>query len=175
MDPHLSNELARVGRGPFDILILEGFAGNKSAEEVAELTGGVLTPAQCLARLTKLVRSKDVLESKDRLSLLLEDAYYLRNRLRQQMDDREYIDKDSAAIWLKTLEMIIGRVEAANAGLSDQMLKFNEIRAQEFIESLTTIVVMLMGELAQRHPEIEAGEVNEIVLEAIPNAIPEVK
>lgn len=164
-----------VGRGPFDRVIIEGFASNLSAEEVAERTGGVLSPAQCLARLTKLIRSKDVLENRDRMSLLLEDAYYLRNRLRQQMDDREYIDKDSAAIWLKTLEVIVNRVEAANAGLSDQMLKFNEIRAQEFIESLTTIVVMLMGELSQRHPEIDAGEVNEIVLEAIPNAIPEVK
>lgn len=171
----MSKQVAAVGRGPFDRIIIESFASNMSAEEVAAETGNILSPAQCLNRLTQLVRAKDVLESKDRLALLLEDAYWLRAKLRKQMEESSYIDEKQATTWLKTLGVIVDRVEAANLGLGEAMLKFNELRAQEFFESLTGIIDKLLGILAEKHPEIEAEEVNMIVLEAIPAAIPEVK
>jgi hypothetical protein len=169
----MSKSAAVIGRGPFDQVIIDGFGDNKSAEEVAALTNGILTPAQCLSRLQKLIKSKDVLDSKDKLALLLEDAYWLRGKLRTQMEDREYIKPDEAKVWLVTLEAIIKRIETANAGLGDIMLKFNAQRAAEFTHALTFIGTAIAQEMSKRY-EIEQGDVDMIILEAIPDAIPEV-
>jgi hypothetical protein len=165
-----------IGTGPFDKIIIEGFAAYKSAEQVAEDTSGVFTPAQCLARLNQLVRSTDVLDAKMRLNLLLQDTYWVRNKLRKQMEEPNYfLTKDDATILLKTTDAIVTQIEKANIGLNEAMLRFNEVRAAEFIEALGFITAKMMEILADRHPEIEMADLNMVVLEAIPDAIPDVQ
>lgn len=173
----MSKQVANIGTGPFDRALVDLFARNLSPEEVSasEPINGILTPAQCLSRIKKIIGSKDALDHADRLALLLDDAYWLRNKLKKQMDKVDFIAPDQAAAWMKTLGMIVDRVEAANLGMSEQMLRFNEKRADEFIQSLTAIVTTLLQILGDRHPEIEQAEVTEIVLEAIPSAIPAVE
>ena len=168
---------AIIGRGPFDAAIIEGFSRGLSAEEVSlnDPIRGVLTPAQCLSRLTKLIKSKDVLDAEDKLALLLEDIYWLRNKLRDQMDKTDFIDEKQASVYIKTLELAAKRIETANLGMSDAMLKFNELRAQEFVAALTHIVGVMFRLIGEKHPEIETDDMNTIVLEAIPESIPEVK
>ena len=168
------NTPAVVGRGPFDQILIDGFSGNASAEEVSELTGGVLTPVQCLARVTKLIRSRDVLDAADRLNLLLDDVYWLRNKLKEQMEKSGYIDEKQAGIYLKTIESLVKRIETVNAGLGEAMLRFNELRATEFVEALTIIIDRLFSLLEEKHPEYEITDMSTIVLEAIPESIPRV-
>lgn len=170
----MSKSVAVVGRGPFDQVIIDGFASNKSAEDVSALTNGVLTPAQCLSRLHKLIKSKDVLDAKDKLALTLEDVYWLRNKLHDQMKKSDWVKPDEAKTWLATIEAIVKRIETASNGLGEVMLKFNEIRAQEMTEALVFIGSQIAAAIGQRF-EVEEGEVDMIVLEAIPDAIPEVQ
>lgn len=171
------NAPAVIGRGPFDQAIVEGFSRGLSAEEVSlnDPIRGVLTPAQCLSRLTKLIKSKDVLDAKDKLALLLEDIYWLRNKLRDQMDKMDVIDEKQASVYIKTLEAASKRIETANLGMSEAMLRFNELRAQEFVAALTHIVGVMFKVIEEKYPEIESDDMNMIVLESIPESIPEVK
>ena len=165
--------VAKIGKSPFDAEIIRLFAEHKSAEEVADIINvPSLTPAKCLQRLTQLVRSKDALEVSDQLGLLLEDNYYLRNRLRQQMDDSQWIDKDAAASWLKTTEAIVKRIETVNIGANEAMMRFNALRAAEFVDALTYITKIAVEALEAKHPEIEAADIQMIVLDSIPEAIP---
>lgn len=171
----MAKELDKIGHGPFDAVIVEGFAANKSAEEVSIMPpiNGLLTPAQCLARVTQLVKSKDVLDVRDRLALALDDAYWLRSKLKKQMTDAEFIDAQQATVFLKTLDAITARIERAQLGLTEQLLRFNERRAHEMVEALNYIMAQVLESLDQRG--IEKAELDEIVLEAIPNSIPEVE
>jgi len=170
----MANTPAVFGRGPFDSKITEGFASGLSAEEVSDSINNVLSPEQCLSRVTKLIRSRDVLDNKDRLALLLEDAYWLRAKLKKQMEEAGYIGKDTAKTWLDTLEHIVTRIEKAQLGMGDALLRFNEVRAQEFFHALTLIGGALADALSERHG-IDSTEVDEIILEAIPEAIPEIQ
>ena len=170
----MSKSVAVFGRGPFDQVIMDGFAENKSAEEVAAMTNGVLTPAQCLSRLGKLVKSKDVLDAKDKLALTLEDVYWLRSKLRAQMDKSDWIKPDEAKTWLATIDTIVKRIETANLGLGEAMLKFNEVRAQEMSHALVYIGTQIAAALSEKY-EVDSSDVDMIVLEAIPDALPEVQ
>ena len=171
-----NNSPAVFGKGPFDQAIVDGFSKNWSMEEVSANApiNGILTPAQCLSRLTRLVKSKDVLDANDKLALLLEDVYWLRNKLRDQMEKTVVIDEKQAAVYLRTIESLVKRVETVNLGMGEAMLRFNELRATEFVEALTFIVGKFVSILEERHPELEVIEVQEVVLEAIPDAIPKV-
>lgn len=170
---------ATIGKTPFDSAIIEGFSRRWSAEEVSmnPPISGSLTPAQCLSRLQKLIASHDVLDAKDSLSLLLEDVYFLRNKLRDQMEDASYIDKDTAAAWLKTIEAAATRIDKANIGLNDAMLRFTEVRAREFVEALNYVYAKFIDEVSSRYPEIQesSDELRVLVLDAIPDSLPEVK
>lgn len=170
----MSKSVAVFGRGPFDQVIMDGFAENKSAEEVAALTNGVLTPAQCLSRLGKLIKSKDVLDAKDKLALTLEDVYWLRSKLKTQMEKADWVKPDEAKAWLATIESIVKRIETASNGLGDAMLRFNEVRAQEMTQALVYIGTQIAINMSERF-EVEQGDIDMIVLEAIPDAIPEVQ
>lgn len=168
---------AVIGRGPFDYAIVNGFSRGWSAEEVStnDPIRGTLTPTQCLSRLTQLIKSKDVLDAKDRLALLLEDIYWIRNKFRDQMEKMEVLDEKQVGAYIKILEAAAKRIETANVGMNEAMLKFNEVRAGEFVAALTHIVGVMFTLLTEKHPEIDTSEVNTIVLEAIPESIPEVR
>lgn len=171
----MAKTVAVLGRGPFDAAIVEGFSSNKSAEEVSDSIGGTLTPAQCLARLTKLIQSKDVLDASDKVALLLEDVYYLRAKLKKQMEESDYITKDAATMWLKTIEVAVARVESVNVGMSDALMRFNQVRANEFVASLTYIIDHLLTMLQEQNPDFTRAEIDEKILLVIPESIPEVK
>lgn len=168
-------DLTKIGTGPFDEAIVRGFSERRSAEEISnsEPINGLLTPAQCLARLNQLIKSKDVLDVRDALSLALDDVYWLRTRLRKQLDESDWIAHDQANVYLKTIDAITGRLEKVQAGMSDHMLRFNQRRAEEMIQALGYIMSQVTTGLEQLG--IDRAEIDEIVLEAIPESIPEVE
>lgn len=170
---------AQIGRSPYDDAIIAGFSNRMSAEEVSASKPilGALSPAQCLLRLQQLIASKDILDAKDTLALLLEDIYFLRGKLRKQMDEQDYVDKDLATTWLKTIDAAATRVDKANIGLNDAMMRFTEVRAREFVEALGFIFGRFIDAAQERVPEVGeySDELRTIVLDAIPESLPEVQ
>jgi hypothetical protein len=166
-----------IGYSPFDRAIIEGFSANKSAEEIARSApiNGTLTPAQCLNRLTQLVESKDVLDVYQKKMLILDNTYQLSARLKKQMDDMEFIDKDNGAMFLRTQKELMDMVERVKGEADAELMAFNQRRADEFTAALAYIFDALLERLAQKYPEIEVAEAQELVLEVIPASLPEVK
>lgn len=166
-----------IGYSPFDRAIIEGFSANKSAEEISRSApiNGTLTPAQCLNRVAQLVESKDVLDVYQKKMLILDNTYQLSARLKKQMDDMDFIDKDNGAMFLKTQKELLDMVERVKGEADDQLMAFNQRRADEFTAALAYIFDALLDRLAEKYPEIEVAEAQELVLEVIPASLPEVQ
>lgn len=166
-----------IGRGPFDGAIIAGFANNLSAEEVSSNppVNGALTPEQCLLRKTQLISAKgDAMDAQEKLALLLEDIYYLRGKLRGQMDKADYIDKDSAAVWLKTIDAAINRVDKVNVGLEDAVVRMQEMHARVMAQAIHVGFEKAIMELQKRY-EIPREEAYLVLSEALPLAIESVE
>ena len=163
--------LAVVGKGPFDAALIEGFSAGRSAETVSEAIGGVLKPVECLARIKELVSALDPLDVPDQLSLLLQDNYYIRNRLKRQFDDKEFLDKDDVGSWLKINEAIVKRIESQSEAFSDKMMQVHEIHARVMVQAIRVSFKAALLELQQRYPEITEQEAYEVLEQAMPVAI----
>lgn len=169
--------VANVGHGPFDRAILAGFSANQSAEEVSAShpINGTLSPAQVLDRLYKLLESKDILDVQQKRALIVDNAYELAAKLRKQIDGMEFIPHEQAGMYLKTLKELMLMLDSANAQIEEAMLKFNARRAQELTQALIYIFTSMMKELTREYPEIDTVKAQEIVMLAIPEAMPEVQ
>jgi hypothetical protein len=172
-----SKQPAVIGYSPFDRAIISGFSANKSAEEVSRTApiNGTLTPAQCLNRLTQLLDSKDVLDVYQKKMLIIENVYALSTRLRQQLDKMDFIDKDNGAMFLKTQKELMEMIERVKGDATEQLMAFNQKRADEFTNALGYIFDAVLERLVEKHPDIIVEEAQEIVLEAIPASLPEVR
>jgi hypothetical protein len=168
---------AVIGHSPFDTAIMEGFSANKSAEEISTAApiNGVLTPAQCLNRLNQLIQSKDVLDVHQKKMLILDNTYELSNRLKKQMDKLDFIDKDNGAMFLKVQKELLSMVEDIKGDANEKLMAFNQRRADEFTNALVYIFDKLMDRMLEKYPDLAVDEAQEIVLEVIPDALPEVK
>lgn len=171
------NVPAVIGHSPFDRAILEGFSANKNAEQVSRDApiNGTLTPAQCLNRLAQLVESKDVLDAYQKKMLILDNVYEFSARLKRQVDKLDFIDKDNGKMFLDTQRELLAMVEKIKDNANEQLMAFNQKRADEFTAALVYIFDNLMKRLAEKHPELEIEEAEEIVLEVLPASLPEVR
>lgn len=149
----MSSGVEKLGRGPFDKAILAGFAAHKSAEEVSasEPIFGALSPVQCLDRLNKLIASKDILDAAMLAKLNLEDAYFLRNKLRAQMEKTDYIDKDSAGAYIKSIDAVQTRIERSTKGFEDQMIRMQEMHARIMAKAIEVAFQQAATELSQQY------------------------
>lgn len=170
------NTPAIIGYGPFDKALIQGFAANKSAEEVSRMEpiNGTLSPAQCLDRLNKLLASKDVLDVQQKRALLVDNAYDLLAKLKKQIETSDYIAPDVANSYMKTVKDLMDMLDRSNAQIEEAMLKFTQRRAMEFTAALTYIFDAALAALVQRHPELSVEEAQEVIYEAIPESLPEV-
>lgn len=164
--------MEKLGRGPFDKAILEGFASHKSADEVSASAPifGTLSPAECLDRLNKLVASKDILDAAMLAKLNLEDAYFLRNKLRAQMEKTDYIDKDTAQTFIKSIDAVQGRIEKSTKGFEDQMIRMQEMHARIMAQAIEVAFQQAATQLSQRF-DIPLESSFEILEDALPLAV----
>lgn len=161
-------EIQKFGRGPFDRAIIEGFSQHKSAVEVSESEpiSGTLSPEQCLDRLHKIIASRDILDAAMLSKLNLEDAYFLRNKLRAQLDKAEHIDKDSAATFIKAIDAVQTRVEKSTKGFEDAMIRMQEMHARIMAEAIQVSYAQVAVRLQQEF-NIPAEVAYEMLEEAL--------
>lgn len=167
----MAGQVEKFGKGPYDRLIIESFASHMSAEEVSLKTAGVLSPAQCIDRLNKIVQSKDMLDVEMLAKLNLEDAYYLRNKLRKQMDNSEYISKDDAASWVKAIDAIQSRIEGSSQQIEDALIRMRQVHATVMAEAIRVGYERALLELQKRYPQITREEAYIVLEESMPLAI----
>lgn len=140
-----------LGWGPIDRAIIEGFSQHISAEEVSqsEPINGTLSPAECLARLQKIVASRDILDAATLAKLNMEDAYFLRNKLRAQMDKMQVIDKDTAATFIKTIDAVSVRIKESTKGFEESMIRMQEMHARVMAQAIQVSYAQVAVQLQQ--------------------------
>lgn len=165
-------EIQKFGRGPFDRAIVEGFSQHKSAQEVSQSypISGTLSPEQCLDRLSKIVASRDILDAAMLAKLNLDDAYFLRNKLRAQLEKAEHIDKDSAATFIKAIDAVSIRIEKSTKGFEDSMIRMQEMHARVMAEAIRVSYAQVAVKLQQEF-HIPAEVAYKMLEEALPVAV----
>lgn len=164
-------EIQKFGRGPFDRAIIEGFSQHKSAAEVSESEPilGTLSPEQCLDRLHKIVASRDILDAATLSKLNLEDAYFLRNKLRAQLEKMQVIDKDTAATFIKAIDAVQTRVEKSTKGFEDIVIRMQQMHARVMAEAIQVSYAQVAVRLQQEF-DIPAETAYKMLEEALPIA-----
>lgn len=144
-------DIQKFGRGPFDRAIVEGFSRKASAEEVSqsEPINGLMSPEECLIRLQKILASRDILDAATLAKLNLDDAYFLRNRLRAQLEKAEHIDKDSAATFIKSIDAVQQRIEKSTKGFEDAMIRMQEMHARVMAQAIQVSYAQVAVQLQQ--------------------------
>ncbi len=163
------SSVEKFGRGPFDAAILDGFRQHLSAEEVAQShpINGTLSPEECLSRLDKIIRSRDILDAATLAKLNLEDAYFLRNKLHAQLKAAEFITKDDATTFIKAIDSVQTRIEKSTQGFEDQMIRMQEMHARVMAQAIQTAYQTVALRLQQEFgiaPEIAYGMLQEALV-----------
>jgi hypothetical protein len=168
----MSAGVEKFGRGPFDKAIIRGFSSRMSPEEVSASAPilGTLTPAECLSRLDAIIRSKDILDAAMLAKLNLEDAYFLRNKLREQLDKSDYISKDDAAIFIKSLDAVQVRIEKSVLGFENQAIRMQEMHAHIMAQAIQVAFDKAAIMLSQQY-SVPAEEAYRILEECLPLAV----
>lgn len=168
----MSAGVEKFGRGPFDKAIIKGFSSRLSPEEVSASAPiyGTLTPAECLSRLDSIIRSKDILDASMLAKLNLEDAYFLRNKLREQLDKSEYITKDDATTFIKSLDAVQVRIEKSILGFENQAIRMQEMHAQIMAQAIGVAFEKAALRLAKEH-NVSFEDAWEIMEDALPLAV----
>ncbi len=166
------SQVEHFGRGPFDHAIVEGFSSHLSAAEVAANApiNGTLTPEQCLARLDKIVKSRDILDAATLAKLNLEDAYFLRNKLKAQLIAAGNIDKDAATTFIKAIDAVQTRVEKSTQGFEDAMIRMQEMHARVMMQAIRVSYETVALRL-EREYDIPAEVAYQMIEEALPLAV----
>lgn len=165
-------DIDRIGRGPFDRAIVEGFSRHLSADDVSANPPimGMLSPAQCLDRLNKILASRDILDAATLAKLNLEDAYFLRNKLRDQMEDMKVIDKDTAAMFIKSIDAVQTRVEKSTKGFEDTLIRMQEMHARVMMQAIKVSYAQVVVRLQQEF-NIPPDQAYAMLEEALPLAL----
>jgi hypothetical protein len=165
-------DVQKFGKGPFDKAIVEGFSRHLSAEDVSANPPimGMLSPAQCLDRLNKILASRDILDAATLAKLNLEDAYFLRNKLRDQMEKMKVIDKDTAAMFIKSIDAVQTRVEKSTKGYEDAMIRMQEMHARVMMQAIKVSYAQVAVQLQQEF-SIPPERAYAMLEEALPLAL----
>lgn len=168
----MSAGVEKFGRGPFDKAIIQGFSSRLSPEEVSASAPiyGTLSPAECLARLDKIIKSKDILDAATLAKLNLEDAYFIRNKIHAQLEKSEYISKDDASTFIKTIDAVQSRIEKSVLGFENQAIRMQEMHAHIMAQAITVAFEKAALKLAQEH-NVSFEDAWEILEESLPLAV----
>src|SRR6478736_170689 len=123
------------GLGPFDVKIVRGFAKRMSADEVSASISGVLSPAQCYARVTEILESRDALDVINQKRLILEDAQWLSAKLREQMEEG-YVGKDEANAYRNLLKDVMAMVKDLNDQDAALLSRVSEAHARIMAQAI---------------------------------------
>lgn len=162
---------AAPGLGPFDKRILQLLSERKSPEEISFAIGGLLTPAQCAARGIEILESHDFLEVLNQKRLVVENATWISSKLKSQIESMDYIDKDSAGVYMKSLNDIMKMIDGMNFEDEASMMRVREVHARVMVAAIRVAFEKALLELQKRHPEIEEAEAYEVLESAMPLAV----
>jgi len=144
--------------------ILLRYGDSRSPAELSILTGGVLTPEECAARLATL------LESTDWLTLTQQDALITMKmrRLIAELEDQPRSTRN-AEVLIRALEALGVRLEKRAAAIESDLLRLYGWQGQMMVEAMSTV----LGHLRSRVPalaEIDETEWNTIAEEGLRRA-----
>lgn len=157
------------GLGPFDKKIVRLFADRKSADEVSAELGGILSPAQCYARVTEILESRDALDVINQKRLVLEDAVWLSATMRKQMEEAGHVLKDDANAYRNLLKDIMGMIEQLNDQDAAMLSRISEAHARIMAQAIRVGYQTAILKLQQTY-EISEAEAYEVLEASMPVA-----
>lgn len=158
---------AAPGLGPIDKLLLQNAAQRKSMEEISVAIGGVLSPAECGARVQQILDSRDWLSVLDQKRLILEDAAMMVDKLRKQMDQTEWVTKDDANTFRQALKDMLEMIDNVSSKDEAQMMRITEAHARVMAQAIRLGYERVLFDL-QKTADIDEAQAYEMLEAAIP-------
>lgn len=149
-----------------DEILLRAAAGGKSGEEIEEITG--IPAAQALEKVKQLLSSRDVWSEMEQRQLLLQEMHELKDSLRASAIEGQ--DPEAARVLLRTLEVIGKRLDTQQTVLDANMIKLSIFQQKILLRAMDAALDFAKGELAERYPQIEVGELDELVANGLQKA-----
>lgn len=155
-----------MARGEVSLLdetLLRAAAAGKSGEEIERLTG--IPAAQAVVHVKNLLARRDVWSDVERRQLLIHELNELKGSLQQNAV--EFKDPVSARLLLQTLSELGRRLDAQQVQVDEQVLRLSEFQQGILLRAMDAALGFAKRELAERYPDIDAGELDELVGEGL--------
>ena len=149
-----------------DETLIKAAASGKSGDEMEQLTG--IPAAQAVLHVKQLLSNRDIWNEVERRQLLLFELNELKDSLSQRAI--ELRDDDSARLLLKVLQEIGRRLDSERERLDVDIIKLNEYQQRVMLRAMDSALNFAKGELADRYPDVNKDELDELVMEGLVRA-----
>lgn len=142
-----------------DETLIRAAAAGKSGDEMEQLTG--VPAAQAVLHVKQILSRRDIWSEVERRQLLLHEL----NDLKESLTDRavQLQDDDSARLLLKVLQEIGKRLDSERTQLDIDVIKLTEYQERILLRAMDSALNFAKGELAERYPEVDKNELDELV------------
>ena len=142
-----------------DETLMRAAAAGKSGDEMEQLTG--VPAAQAVMHVKQMLSRRDIWSEVERRQLLLHEL----NDLKESLTDRavQLQDEDSARLLLKVLQEIGKRLDSERTQLDIDIIKLTEYQERILLRAMDSALTFAKGELAERYPEVDKNELDELV------------
>lgn len=160
---------ATPGLGPVDKQIMTLAGQRKSLEEISREIGGLLTPVEIHARITSIIESRDWLSTLDQKRLVLDNMAFMVDKLKDQIENAEYLTKDEANAYRTSLKDYLTMINDVNMQDEAQMMRISEVHARVMAGAIRLGYERAVFELQKKY-NIEEAEAFAAIEAAIPIA-----
>jgi hypothetical protein len=142
-----------------DETLIRAAAAGKSGDEMEQLTG--VPAAQAVLHVKQILSRRDIWSEVERRQLLLHEL----NDLKESLTDRavQLQDDDSARLLLKVLQEIGKRLDSERTQLDIDVVKLTEYQERVLLRAMDSALNFAKGELAERYPEVDKQQLDELV------------
>jgi hypothetical protein len=160
---------AAPGLGPVDQKLIRLAGKRMSMEEISHEMGGILTPAECGARISAIIEARDWLSTLDQKRLILDDMAFMVDKLKQQVEAAEWLTKDDANTYRAALKDTLDMIDNVTLQDEAQMMRISEVHARVMAGAIRLGYERAVFELPKRY-DISEQEAFEAIEAAIPVA-----
>lgn len=147
-----------------DRALLDYASNGYSPEEIAKATGG--TAEEVYARISELLKSRDVWSEIQQRQLLLHSASKLKERMEQWMDDEEY-DRDKVNSYVKILKQVSDTLDRQSK-ITDQDIEKVGATYQRYMMTMIENTYFQVRELLSlQYPDVDIVEIDETFRDAL--------
>jgi hypothetical protein len=152
-------------------MVLKGAASHLSVTEISESLGGQISPERVGLRLTEILNSMDWLTTAQKQKLNFHDMIKVKDMLMEKAQGFGEAAAAASGPLVRILKQIGDDLRQADTDLDERMLRVQRAHANVMVSAVELAFEKALFELHKRYPEIERGELQEILEVSLPAAV----